>query len=157
TYDATNRITSITDPIGRTVQYTYNGFGTLATVTGPEGGVTRYNYSNATLLTQVIDARGVTVATNTYDGHGRVIDQGQADGGHIQFQYTLVNPLVGTSPVIQTVVTDPLGRKTTYRYNPEGLLVGVTDPLGQSRVFDREIGSNLLIAVSGPGECDICH
>ena len=32
TYDGNNRIKSISDPIGRTVSYTYNASGTLATV-----------------------------------------------------------------------------------------------------------------------------
>lgn len=155
-YDLANRVTSITDPIGRVVLYTYNAQGTLETVTDAEGGNTRYAYDTQNRLTNITDARGVVVAKNVYDANGRVIQQTRADGGIIRFDYTLLNPLVGTSPVQKTVVTDPLGNKTTYRFNPQGYLTDVTDPLGQKRIFERENGTNLLLTRKGAGVCDVC-
>ena len=91
-YDGTNQIALVTDPIGRQVQYTYNAFGTLETVTEPIGEVTRYDYSAANRLTQVTDARGVAVVQNTYNTDGRVIQQIHADGGVLNIAYTLANP-----------------------------------------------------------------
>jgi len=156
TYDGATRITSIVDPIGRSVRYTYNGQGTLETVTDPEGGITRYDYDAQNRLTRVTDARGIVIAQNTYDANGRVIEQVQADGGKLHFDYVLVNPLAPTSPILQTTVTDPLGAKTTYRFNTQGFLSSVTDALGQSKQFDRDPGSNLLLAVKGPASCNVC-
>jgi RHS repeat-associated protein len=156
TYDANDRITSITDPIGRTVSYTYFPSGLLETVTDPESGVTRYAYDAQNRLTQVTDARNVVVASNTYDANGRVIEQVQADGGRWAFSYILVNPQLPSSPVQETTVTDPLGRRTVYRFNPQGFLLDVTDPLGQTRVFEREPGTNRLLAVRGVAGCDVC-
>lgn len=43
TYNSTH-VASVTDPIGRTVSYTYNPSGTLASVTDLAGGVTHYQY-----------------------------------------------------------------------------------------------------------------
>ena len=40
-------ISSITDPIGRKVQYAYNAAGMLSTVTDAHGGVTTYAYSQS--------------------------------------------------------------------------------------------------------------
>lgn len=156
TYDANDRITSITDPIGRTVLYTYHPSGLLAAVTDPEGGVTRYAYDAQNRVTQVTDARDVVVASNSYDANGRVTEQVQADGGRWRFSYVLTNPQLPSSPVQETTVTDPLGRRTVYRFNPQGFLVDVTDPLGQTRVFEREPGTNRLIAVRGVAGCEVC-
>jgi RHS repeat-associated protein len=155
-YDTSNRITSLTDPIGRRVVYVYNGQGTLDSVTNPENGITHYAYDPQNRLIRVTDPRGIVIAQNTYDANGRVIEQQQADGGKIKFAYTLVNPLAPTSPVLQTVVTDPLGNQTIYRFNPQGFLIHVTDALGQTRVFERAPGTNLLVAVKGGGACDTC-
>jgi len=156
TYDGASRITSIVDPIGRTVRYTYNGQGTLETVIDPEGGVTRYDYDAQNRLSRVTDARGVVIAQNTYDANGRVIEQVQADGGKLRFAYTLVNPLAPTSPVLQTVATDPLGNETTYRFNPQGFVISVTDAEGQTKTLERQAGSNLLLSVKGSGSCNVC-
>jgi RHS repeat-associated protein len=155
-YDGADRITSIADPIGRTVYYTYNTQGTLASVTNPEGGVTQYSYDGQNRLLTATDAREVVIASNTYDANGRVIEQVQADGSRYQFAYTLLNPLVSSGPVLQTVMTDPLGRQTTYRFNPEGLLTDITDLLGQTRIFELESGTNQLLAIQGTGTCQAC-
>jgi len=156
TYDTSNRITLITDPIGRTVAYTYNAQGFMATVTNPEAGVTRYTYDAQNRLSQVTDPRGIVVATNTYDANGRVIQQLQADGGRWTFSYVLVNAQMPSSPVQETTVTDPLGHATIYRFNPEGFLLDVTDALGQTRVFEREAGTNRLLSVKGAAGCGVC-
>jgi RHS repeat-associated protein len=156
TYDTASRITAITDPLGRTVRYTYNGQGTLETVTDPEGGVTRYDYDGPTRLTRITNARGVVMVRNTYDADGRVSEQEQADGGKLTFAYTLFNPLAPTSPVVRTVVTDALGNQTTYRFNPVGFLTDVTDALEQTRIVEREPGTNLLLSVKGTASCNVC-
>jgi YD repeat-containing protein len=66
TYDANFHCTTVTDPTGRTVNYTYNASGTLATVTDPNGGVTQYTYDAQNRITSMIDPRGVTAFEDTY-------------------------------------------------------------------------------------------
>ena len=87
-YDGSNRITSITDPIKRTVTYSYNGQGTLASVTDPNGGITKYDYDANNNLTAITNPLGVKIAQNTYARNGRVSQQLRADGGIISFSYT---------------------------------------------------------------------
>jgi RHS repeat-associated protein len=156
TYDSSDRITSITDPLGRTVSYIYNSQGTLAMFTDAAGGVTSYTYDSQNRLLAVVDPRRVTIEQNTYDQNGRVIQQVEADGGVFKFAYSLLNPLASISPVLLTTVTDPRGNQTTYHFNPGGYLLDVTDASGQMRSFNRALGTNLILSMTGAGTCDVC-
>jgi len=156
-YDGSGRIVAIVDPIGRTVKYTYNAAGYLATVTDPNQGITTYNYDGQNRLVSVQDPRGVVTEQNTYDANGRVIRQTQADGGSYQFSYSLLNPLIIDTPPMTTMVTDPLGRLTTYRFTPNQIFFDATDPTGQETVFTLDpTHNNLAIAISGTGVCSSC-
>jgi RHS repeat-associated protein len=159
-YDSSNRITQVTDPIGRKVQYTYDSAsGAIATVTDANGGVTKYTYDSSGNLATITDARGVVIEQNTYNESfdGRITQQVNADGGVLHFAYTLQNPTLATSPVLQTVVTDPLGNQTTYRFNMQGFLVSVADASGQTRTLNRDPAhSNLVSDYTGNGSCGIC-
>lgn len=160
TYDDADRIRSITDPIGRRVEYNYNNDGALISVKDPENGLTRYEYvdGRSDLLARVYDPRQgpMPIAENEYDANGRVMKQTLADGSTRRFSYVLLNPAAPTSPVRITRVTDGRGNVTTYRFNPQGFLTDVTNPLGQTRVFERVPGSNLLRAVRGSAACNVC-
>lgn len=155
-------ISQVTDPIGRTVKYSYTtGPGVtqvLRVVEYPDGTTVRYDYAangasgNITLLT---DQRGLPAASNTYDANDRVIQQVASDGSVTQFAYKLLNPLVPTSPVMETTVTDARGNQTVYRFTPEGLLVGVTDSLGQTRDLTRN-GAGQVTAYAGTAQCSTC-
>jgi RHS repeat-associated protein len=156
-YDSSNRIVSITDPIGRAVLYSYNAQGTLATVTDPAGGVTKYDYDLQNRLTQITDQRGVVVEKFSYDATGRVAQAIEGDGGVFNIAYTLANAAAASSPVLKTVVTDPLGNQTTYRFNALGLLTDVTDAAGQTRAFLLDPERNFaLIGTKGAGACAVC-
>ena len=155
-YNASGYCTSVTDPIGRTVTYTYNSSGTLATATDPNGGVTTYTYDAQNRMVSMTDARGVVMFQDVYDSNGHVSQQTQADGGVFTFAYTMANPLVATSPIIATAVTDPLGNQMTYRFNIQGYLTDVTDALGQMKSFIRAPGSNLVLQVTGSAQCSVC-
>ena len=156
TYNANGQITNIADPVGRSISYTYDASFNLTSVTDTNGGVWKYQYDSRNNLIQTTDARGVVMYQNTYDVNGRVIQQTTADGNSQEFAYGLTNPLVPTSPVVQTTVTDQLGRKTVYRFNTAGFVVNVTDPTGQTQTFTRDPQTNLLLQVSGSAICAVC-
>jgi RHS repeat-associated protein len=146
TYDGSNRITSVTDSIGRNVQYTYNTQGTLATFTDPTGGVTSYGYDANNDLLQITDPRGIVQIINVLDANGRVIQQFRPDGGTLSFSYTLTTPGVATSPVLLTQVTDSLGVQSVYRFNPSGFVTDITSTEGQTEHFTLQSGTNLRVA-----------
>lgn len=158
-------ITSITDPIGRKIQYSYDPTcGTLSTVTDAAGGLTQYAYDVNCNLSSITDARGITYLQNTYDQNERIIKQVAADGGVTTFSYSLLNPdistaittpagttaYVNTSPVASTTVTDPLGNPSTYHFNPQGFLLDMTDAFGEKTVYHLQNGTNLVASVVDP-------
>jgi len=143
-YDSLGRVAFLTDPLGRQVRYSYDPAGRVETVTDPAGGVTRYTYDASHRILTITDPRGITFLVNEYEPTtGRVTRQTQADGGVFTFAYTVTG-----SAVTQTVVTDPRGNPTTYRFNAEGFPLVQTDALGQSTSFEYAPGSNLLLSTT---------
>jgi RHS repeat-associated protein len=149
TYNGSREITSATDPLGRVWQYSYDSSGVLLTgVTDPLNSTTTYTYSLGSLLASIIDARGNTVKQITYDSQGHVVQQKFADGGVESYAYTLAGTAISS-----VSITDPLGRTETRRFNSAGYVIESTDALGQASHTDRDLTTNLPIAISGPCGC----
>jgi len=169
-----SRVSEIRDPIGRTVQYTYNASGRLETVTDPNGGVTTYTYDTEGRILTITDARNIRYIENIYSPSGRVLRQLQADGGEWRTRYQLVGASV-TGPgcpgascptvdswenfqagftltggtVTETTVVDPEGNTSTHRMNNLGFLVEQVDALGQSTSFTRD-AANQIVTTTDP-------
>ncbi len=97
------------------INYEYDARKQLITVTRKHEGQTfqrSYRYTDgrdARLLTDIIDERGVTYAHWNYDGNGRAVSSSHANGAELtRLDYGLDN----------TTVTNPLGKKTRYRFIP---------------------------------------
>lgn len=127
----TNRILSITDPLGRKMTYTYDTKGRVVTLTDNAGNVTRYEYEDTfSKVTKITDAIG-NITTMTYDTKGNMLTTTGPDGKTTTFTYnTMGKPLS---------ITDALGNTTTMEYDTSGNLTKVTDPLGNSSqmAYDR--------------------
>ena len=153
-YDGSGRITRATDPIGRSWNYTYEGTpgvaGTpgLTTVTDPLSNVMRYGYVTGGRLATVTDKRGVLMKQITYDSAGRVTDQRFAAGGFEHYSYSLAG-----NRVAQTTLSDSLGRSLTKRFNATGYVVEMVDPLGQSSKVDRDLTTSVPLKTTGPCGC----
>lgn len=152
TYDGSNRIISMTDPLGRTWHYTYEGTPGVAgvpgltTVTDPAGNVTKYSYVTGGRLASIVDARGNTVKQLTYDTNGRVISEAFADGGTEQYNYALSGVVVTA-----TTATDAVGRTTSRRFSTSGYVLGQTDASGQTTTVTRNLSTNTPTATFGAG------
>ncbi len=97
--DQQDRITRVLDPDGNAIIYTYDSAGDLVSVTDRAGAVTQFVYDpaqaagRAHYLTQIIDARGVSVMNLQYDATtGRITSQADASGAAIPFTYDLNPP-----------------------------------------------------------------
>jgi RHS repeat-associated protein len=72
-YDLADRTTSVTDPAGNTMRYTYNLAGWRLTEDDPDAGLWSFGYDNAGRQTTVTDARGAVTHT-AYDQLGRPVE-----------------------------------------------------------------------------------
>lgn len=129
-YDGQGRLSQLTDPISRTVSYTYTTAGRSATVIDRGGGQTTYGYNPDGYLATLTDPTHHTV-TNTYDIRGRVLTQTNTLGQATTFAY-------GST---QTLVTNPRGYTMTHAYSQaSGLLTSITDALGNTTqyTFDQD-------------------
>ncbi|MCI0526738.1 MAG: Ig-like domain-containing protein [Nitrospira sp.] len=171
-----SRLMQIQDPLGRTVQYTYNTNDRLETVTDPEGGVTTYTYDTAGRILTITDARNITFIENFYGPSGRVLRQVQVDGGEWRFRYHLQGPTV-TGPgcpgpscptedswenlqasynvqggeILATTVVDSRGSATTHRFNNTGFGVEQVDALGQKTITTRNANNQVVATTDSLG------
>jgi RHS repeat-associated protein len=144
TYDANDRITQAKDNLGRTVGYEYDTGGRLWKVTDVNGGVTEYTYDGSHRMLTIKDPRNIVYLENEYDTAGRVIKQTQADGGEYEFDYTLN----GSGTITQTDVTNPRGFVRRVAFDSGGYPTSDTQALGeteeQTTSYSRLSGSHLL-------------
>ncbi len=139
-YDSAERVTSQTDPLGRTTTFTYGPDGGLSAgqvlVTDPAGhknlqsyangllsgetkgygtpdaGTWTYTYDPVTLgVSSITDPLG-NLQTFAYDDHGNRISSSDARGFATNYQYDDHGDLVQT--------TSPQGVRTTYNYDETG-------------------------------------
>lgn len=143
TRDAQSRITTITDPMGNTIEYEYDYYGDLVSVTDQEGYTTRFTYNSAHGLLDIVDPRGITPARNEYDDEGRLIAIVDADGNRVEFTHNL-----GTQ---QEVITDRLGNVTVYEYDDDGDVVSQTDALGNMTSYTYDDHGNKLTETDALG------
>lgn len=125
-------VTSVTDPFGRQLKFTYNSSNQIATMTNPAGGVTtysydsnnnlikvtypdnstaQYQYTNTTYpnaLTDVIDEDGNQYVTFTYDSQGRAISS--LNGTNVD-PFSIVYNSDGSA-----TVTEPTGEVRTLTF-----------------------------------------
>ena len=153
-YDGSGRVITATDPLNRSWRYRYDvtpvAYGILDSVTDPLGNITVYNYSipAGIRLSSITDPNGNVVKQISYDSGGRVIRQQFADGGVETYDYQFTGGII-----TQTVMTDPLGRKMTERFNSNGYVIEQTDALGQKSKIDRNLINNLPNSAVGSCGC----
>jgi RHS repeat-associated protein len=154
-YDALDRMTATTDPLGRTSSFSYDANGNLTSSTDPRGQTTTYTYDLAGQLTTMVYPGGSTESVE-YNGDGTIWKQIDGAGGTTTYGY---DPLGRTSSV-----TDPLGRVANYEYTPAGNLFRVMDFSSQSTrhfyddanqltnvMYDSDLSRNVTFAYDALG------
>jgi RHS repeat-associated protein len=149
---SSGRVTAVTLPDGRSVSYTYDANNRLATVTDARGKVWTYAYDgSSTRLASVFDPRGNYPYRNTYNAtSGRVSSQLDPLGNQTSFAWASsggAGVATTTDPAgkmwkdyywkgqLQMRV-NPLGQATQYQYDPARFLLRkVIDPRGKTTTF----------------------
>ncbi|MFD5311275.1 DUF6531 domain-containing protein [Streptomyces ardesiacus] len=154
TYDAADRVKTVTDALGHTTSFAYDDVGNLRTVTDAAKRTTAYGYNDAGRLTSVTDpARKTTVLG--YDPVGRLVKETNRRGATVTYEYdkagnqiqvvTARGNAAGTDAKQYTwtfgydkvgnrkTVTDPLGKTTAFTWDADNRPLSVTDPLNHTR------------------------
>jgi YD repeat-containing protein len=104
TYNGSNQLVTVTDPVSRTMSFTYGtscsptlvtGVSTsvgvsfsyaydslcrLSQVTKPDSTTVSFTYNSQSLITTVTDSDGITLESHTYDSSGRGLTSSRAGG-----------------------------------------------------------------------------
>src|SRR5581483_2887960 len=134
TYDADNRVTSITDPLGNVTRYRYDANGNRVQVIDARGFVstTYYNADNEVSLS--VDNDGFATGSS-YDANGNLISQ-------TLYSTALTLPL---DPTVQpTPVTSPSDRTTLFAYDTLNRLVSRTDGDGYVTQYVYDAAGNRI-------------
>lgn len=141
--DANGRISSVADPAGNTVAYSYSPDGNLEAVRNPLGElVESYQYDAAGRLVRVLDGIGREVAAVGYDADGRVSQLVDGDGSYA-YEY-----LPGQNQTRKISLND--GGSWTYDVDDQGVVVAMTNPLGQTTRYEFD-GEYNLVSTTFPG------
>jgi RHS repeat-associated protein len=116
-FDATGvqRLTSITDPNGKVISYTYDTYGRITAATYPDSTTRQYSYDTVTngwLLVSLTDEAGAAYASWTHGNYGSQVLTSQLAGGVAAYSFSYATNSHGT--ITSATVTDPLGQSRTY-------------------------------------------
>ena len=121
-YGTNGDVSQVTDPAGRMAKLGYSPAGDLSSITDPNNGVTQLAYAGGPhLVTSMTDPRNDGSVLNVYDGQGRVVQQTDPAGRVTTFGYA-----GGT-----TTITDPRGNITEEHFS-DLEPVAITRALGTS-------------------------
>ncbi|TCX51223.1 hypothetical protein C1I38_10595 [Dehalobacter sp. 12DCB1] len=138
TYYPDNKLQQVTDPAGRTLIFTYDTSGNLETVTDVNTGVWQYSY-NGSYLSTITDPENNVTVNNTYDAQGRVVSQLDGENNQTVFTYDPVNR--------QNTVTDAKQNSAVTQYDPANRITSIIYPGGITETFTYD-GNNNRISVT---------
>lgn len=134
----TIRISRMTDPAGRFVEFAYDANLRLTTYTDQGGGVTTLEYDAANRISRRTDPR-LAVTEYHYDSAGRTVREVLPGGAEHLFAY-----VTSGNTITETRHTDPNGNVTTYRFNGLGYETEIVDALGRVSRIERDPINNLV-------------
>jgi YD repeat-containing protein len=149
-YDASDNVTSITDPRGNVATRSFDALNRLVSQARPLQSASAYGYDGGDRVTLVTDPGGLATAY-TYDGFGDLIQESSPDRGTRVYEVDLAGN--------RTRRTDARGVATVYGYDALNRLTSVTYPASPdqslSYAYDdptpERFGIGRLASVSGNG------
>jgi RHS repeat-associated protein len=166
-YDDQHRVTTATDPEGKTRSVTYpqtsdtvkstsftekdggvwsyrydTSSGYLLSKTDPQGGTTSYGYNTNGNRTSTTNPDG-TKTSATYDVTGNMLTSTDALGLTTGYAYNSFGQVTG--------VTDPQGGTTSYVYDAKGNITGLTDSSGATTTYVYDVKGNLTKVTDAAG------
>ncbi|MFX3661414.1 MAG: toxin C-terminal domain-containing protein, partial [Ectobacillus sp.] len=132
-----NYVTKMEDPLGNTVNYSYDFFGNRTTLIDGNGNKTMNTYNETNELTAVTDAKGFTTSY-LYDEEGNLIEVTNGKGFKNTYEYNELNQL--------SRWTDVLNRSTSFETDQYGNRTKIRNP-DNTTVSNRYDNLNRLISI----------
>jgi RHS repeat-associated protein len=146
TYSTTSpkHLISVADSAGRTIGLGYSSSNDLASVTDPESKTNKFLYDTNHQITATFNANGQLVASNIFNGFGRVTTQLTQGDPNKTWKIFWSG--------WQTVSQDPAGGQQSYFYDDKTRLIGQQDALGNltQKFYDGQ--DHVVMTVSPLGE-----
>ena len=163
TRDGFGRITKMTDPSGKMINYAYNASGDLISVTDRAANTTQFTYLAGHYLDTVIDPDGHVLVANSYDASGRLVGQADDDGNFTEYAHDVDNGTEtvtrsdGTIEILHYALNGKIdsvnkdGKQKTFTYDAAGNILTETDGLGHTRNFTWNANRQLTSETNGVG------
>lgn len=177
-----NNLTQVTDPVGRTLTFTYSAPSCAKCVSQAVAGkagdplqrIASYTYDGSSRLIKVTDQLGKEYQyayaegggddqhnlTQVTDRRGTAIKKIAYDSNQRVISQTFADGgierygyTLSGNLVTGVTIIDPLGRTMSKRFNAQGYVIEESDPLGQVSVITRSIGTNTANKTTGPCGC----
>ncbi|MEZ2252460.1 RHS repeat-associated core domain-containing protein [Microcoleus sp.] len=166
-FDSADRLTKITYPNGRFLQYSYDAGGRRTRMVDRDGFAVNYGYDSVGRLAGLNDGNGQKIAGYTYDNLGRLSREDNGNGTYTTYGYDAAGQLlniVNYAPNASVnsrfdYTYDQLGRRTSmttlegtsqYGYDANGQLISVTLPDNRTIQYQYDAAGN-RIAVTDNG------
>jgi RHS repeat-associated protein len=177
-YDSGGRLTTATDPFGRTLQFAYNTSNKLSSVTDPLGRTTTFQYDAMSRMpVQITDPLGNTVQY-TYNAQYQMTRQVDRDGRMYMYAYKYDRPFMvtdgGGQPYFSmtdstewavnqtnltyslqrhyvpstTMSTDGNGNLWQYSYDTNGYILQLMAPDGGTTRYTYDPSTRMLATVT---------
>jgi RHS repeat-associated protein len=160
-YDLVDRVTTVTDSLGRATEFHFDEHCHITAVVDPLGHTVRTEHDRFGRLLSLVDELGRTTR-HRYDARGDLVRVDHPDGTWTTAEYgDLGLPVRVTTPDGQvwrqahdasgnrTEAADPTGAVTRFRYDESGRLTTVVDALGGTTTV-RCNASGLPVQMSDP-------
>lgn len=157
-YDQQNRVTAITNAVGRTSTIEYNVYGEFSRVVDYNGNQRLFEYDSLGRQTRILYPDGSDERTE-YDGEGNITRFIDRMGRETRYEYDqngrqtkIIHPDLSESTTTYDAVgrvvseTDTRGAITTYQYDVLGRKIRTIDPLGHETSYTYDaLGNQLTI------------
>jgi YD repeat-containing protein len=148
-YDTLGRLTGVTDPASANTAYAYDGDGRMLSVQDPLAHSTSFSYDAMDRILHLTDAVGSSFDYG-YDSMGRLLTANAPLGRMHRFLYDAHGSVISSfdltsetdlprSPLGEaSQVTDPNRNVWQRAHDPQGRLIGTTDPLSRTTSCDYD-------------------
>lgn len=152
-YDSSNRMQSITDARGiKYLQNYYDDFGRVSQQINADGGQYKFLYFDASTPVRVeqpiIPTYGCSDPVFVREGETPPSGGCAILYANVPSRLGVPNASTAQYGINQTVVTDPKGLMTTYRFDGQGYLLSETDQIGGQVQYEWQTGTHFLLSVT---------